>query len=116
MRDNPVRQVYLLLTILLAGAGTALRADTPEAAAGDGTGLPSWMLAQNEPPPPDDTAPPQGRLLLRNSLQPQEEQEERYCMTVCAAWGEDCTFINRGMGGTTRTCRRVCQQFTEECF
>lgn len=116
MRDYPVLQVFLFLTILLASALTALRAETPETASGGGAPSPSWMLAQNESPPPGDTVPQQGRLLMPNALQPQEEQESRNCMTVCAAWGEDCTYINRGIGGTTRTCRRVCQQFAEECF
>ena len=93
-----------------------LRADPPDGLTRDDTRLPAWMLAQNESPPPGEDAPPQDRLLLPNSLQPLEQQEGRNCMTVCAAWGEDCTYINRGIGGTTRICRRVCQQFTEECF
>jgi len=44
------------------------------------------------------------------------EREGRKCMTVCAKWGEECTYTDRGAAGTTRDCRRTCQQFTEECF
>jgi len=46
----------------------------------------------------------------------QSNAKEKKCMTVCARWGEDCTYTDRGIGGTSRSCRRTCQQFTEECF
>jgi hypothetical protein len=59
--------------------------------------------------------PPSGTIILPDSLVNNPE-EEKNCMTVCARWGEDCTYINRGIGGMTRSCRRTCQQFKEECF
>ena len=78
---------------------------------------PARELAQHDTDPPEqEKAPRERQLILPNTLQPREEEEGQNCMTVCAAWGEDCTYINRGIGGTTRSCRRVCQQFTEECF
>jgi hypothetical protein len=65
---------------------------------------------------PKTTLPqPSGTILLPDSLTNSSNVEKK-CMTVCAAWGEDCTYINRGAGGMTRSCRRTCQQFTEECF
>ena len=63
----------------------------------------------------DEVTTPSGTLILPDSLAP-INNEEKKCMTVCARWGEDCAYINRGVGGTTRSCRRTCQQFTEECF
>ena len=44
------------------------------------------------------------------------EKTEKQCMTVCSHWGESCTLINRGIGGTSQKCRRTCKQFSEECF
>jgi hypothetical protein len=61
------------------------------------------------------TQVPSGSLLLPESGGAGNEEEKK-CMTVCGRWGEDCTYINRGAGGTTRSCRRTCQQFTQECF
>jgi len=61
------------------------------------------------------TQVPSGSLLLPEASGASNEKEKK-CMTVCGRWGEDCTYINRGVGGTTRSCRRTCQQFTQECF
>ncbi|MGY8814944.1 MAG: hypothetical protein ACKVHQ_09540, partial [Gammaproteobacteria bacterium] len=74
----------------------------------------SIILTQNTEKVEEST-PQSGTLLLPESLIP-DNKEEKKCMTVCAQWGEDCTFINRGAGGMTRNCRRTCQQFSEECF
>jgi hypothetical protein len=63
----------------------------------------------------EESKPQSGTLLFPESLIPTNKDEKK-CMTVCAQWGEDCTYINRGVGGTTRNCRRTCQQFIEECF
>jgi len=60
---------------------------------------------------------PAGSLLLPDDGKGTGAGEEKQrCMTVCARWGEDCTYVNRGAGGTTRECRRACKQYTEECF
>jgi len=71
-------------------------------------------LVQNATPQTNPPLP-SGTILLPDSLTNSSKVEKK-CMTVCAAWGEDCTYINRGAGGMTRSCRRTCQQFTEECF
>ena len=63
----------------------------------------------------DKPVPPPANLLLPDSMT-QTNKDEKKCMTVCAQWGEDCTYINRGAAGMTRSCRRSCIQFTEECF
>ncbi len=94
----------LLLTALLFGAWNAVSAE-------DNT----YLLAQNAQHPPENTTPPSGTLVLPADTAG-EETTEKKCMTVCASWGEECTYINRGAGGTTRSCRRTCQQYTEECF
>lgn len=61
--------------------------------------------------------PPSGTLIFPDSYpKGQEDSSGKKCMTVCARWGEECTYVNRGTAGTTRNCRRSCQQFTEECF
>lgn len=73
------------------------------------------QLAQNLPLTPAPESQPSGRLLLPDE-QSSNDSKEKKCMTVCASWGEDCSYINRGSGGTTRSCRRTCQQYTEECF
>lgn len=60
--------------------------------------------------------PVPGTLVIPGQEQQQAGDKKKKCMTVCARWGEECTYINRGAGGTTRKCRRTCKQFTEECF
>jgi hypothetical protein len=74
----------------------------------------SMILVQNTDKM-EESRPQSGTLLFPESLIPINKDEKK-CMTVCAQWGEDCTFINRGAGGMTRNCRRTCQQFAEECF
>jgi len=70
---------------------------------------------QNEEGRRNETvSPPANRRLPEPVSQP--AAPEKKCMVVCARWGEDCTYNDRGIGGTTRDCRRTCQQFTEECF
>jgi hypothetical protein len=59
-------------------------------------------------------SPPSIRPMPETVSQP--AATEKQCMVVCARWGEDCTYNDRGIGGTTRDCRRTCQQFSEECF
>jgi hypothetical protein len=58
--------------------------------------------------------PMPGTLVLPGEVK--QKQDGKKCMTVCARWGEECVYINRGTGGTERKCRRTCQQFTSECF
>ncbi len=74
-----------------------------------------FNLVQNSSSQSNVPPPPSGTIILPDSLV-NKPDEEKKCMTVCARWGEDCTYINRGAGGMTRSCRRTCQQFTEECF
>jgi len=70
---------------------------------------------QNEEGHRNKTAsPPSIRRMPEPVSQP--AASEKQCMVVCARWGEDCTYNDRGIGGTTRDCRRTCQQFSEECF
>ena len=74
------------------------------------------QLTQNEQiVPPVINTPASGTLLLPTDAAGKENTEKK-CMTLCASWGEECSYINRGTAGTTRSCRRTCQQYTEECF
>ncbi len=75
------------------------------------------LLAQNEQTAPErvEPAPAPGTLILPGEQQDKDSAGKK-CMTVCAQWGEECNYINRGSAGTTRSCRRTCQQYTEECF
>lgn len=75
------------------------------------------LLAQNRDSGTEGRPPAPGTLVLpgQDSGKEANNRKEK-CMTVCARWGEECTLINRGAGGTTRKCRRTCKQFTEECF
>ncbi len=59
-----------------------------------------------------------GTLLLPAGVESGDAADtaKKQCMTVCSRWGEECTFINRGIGGMSRKCRRACKQFSEECF
>jgi hypothetical protein len=72
------------------------------------------QLVQNTAPQPLP-APAPGNQLFPGTNE-RNEREGKNCMTVCARWGEECTYTDRGKSGTTRDCRRTCQQFTEECF
>ena len=74
----------------------------------------SYLLTQNDNVDPDKSVP--GRLILPSDSSEKKGEEEKKCMTVCAQWGEECNYINRGSAGTTRSCRRMCKQYTEECF
>lgn len=73
------------------------------------------VLTQNNDSRSDEQGPRPGTLVMPGQ-EKEDEQVKEKCMTVCARWGEECTYINRGTGGTTRKCRRTCKQFTEECF
>lgn len=94
----------VLLTALLLGMWNTVWAE------GD-----TFLLTQTEQQTPENTTLPTGSLVLPGDPAG-EETKEKKCMTVCASWGEECSYINRGAGGTTRSCRRTCQQYTEECF
>lgn len=67
-----------------------------------------------------DSGPLPGQLIVPGSQQPSQDQNQdkkgKQCMTTCAQWGEECMLVNQGAGGMQRRCRRVCKQFTEECF
>ena len=79
--------------------------------------LDQYLLAQGQDGQQGDTpviAPLPGTLVLPEHTT--RDDTEKKCMTVCARWGEECTYINRGTAGTTRSCRRTCQQYTQECF
>jgi len=95
-----------ILLCLLAGGFTA------SSAAQD-----MGLLTQNEQIAPERVvpAPAPGTLILPGE-QLDKDSASKKCMTVCAQWGEECNYINRGSAGTTRSCRRTCQQYTEECF
>jgi hypothetical protein len=73
------------------------------------------QLAQNEQTVPEKVSPAPGTLVIPGEL-PDQNTAGKKCMTVCALWGEECSYVNRGPAGTTRSCRRTCQQYTEECF
>lgn len=73
------------------------------------------VLAQNNDSRSGEQAPRPGTLVMPGQ-EKEDKQVREKCMTVCARWGEECAYINRGTGGTTRKCRRTCKQFTEECF
>jgi hypothetical protein len=108
---------FMVLAIVLPGA--VLAADWDGLPGAAFSGAPRYLLVQeagNDVQNGAETqAPPSGTLVLPESMQQNNERQEK-CMTVCAEWGEDCTYINRGAGGTTRMCRRTCRRFTEECF
>ena len=75
------------------------------------------LLAENGAQGSDTPDPMPGTLLLPDDAQePDKKDGEKKCMTVCARWGEECQYINRGTGGLSKKCRRTCKQFTEECF
>jgi len=73
------------------------------------------VLTQSADDRSGERAPRPGTLIIPGK-EKREKQAEEKCMTVCARWGEECVYVNRGAGGTTRKCRRTCKQFTEECF
>ena len=75
------------------------------------------FLVENGNDGRESTSPAPGSLVLPDeSKVPEENTGEKKCMTVCARWGEECQYINRGAGGLSKKCRRACKQFTEECF
>lgn len=73
------------------------------------------VLTENDSRQTDGQSPIPGQLVMPEEKKDGDDKKEK-CMTVCARWGEECTYVNRGAGGTTRKCRRACKQFTEECF
>ncbi|MEX2353574.1 MAG: hypothetical protein WD709_05255 [Gammaproteobacteria bacterium] len=78
----------------------------------------TYLLAQAENERPiqgNESTPPTVNSLFPDRVA-QPVAKDKKCMVVCASWGEECTYIDRGPAGTTRSCRRTCQQFTEECF
>ncbi|NNE36807.1 MAG: hypothetical protein HKN08_00770 [Gammaproteobacteria bacterium] len=102
-----------LCTLLVFTAVKAQDTDQLDSATGESADV--LNLVQNTDSQSIVPPPPSGTIILPDSLV-NNPDEEKKCMTVCARWGEDCTYINRGAGGMTRSCRRTCQQFTEECF
>lgn len=50
---------------------------------------------------------------MQNNIQVQQAADGKRCMMVCIRWGEDCV-ISPKTG--KRTCRRVCEEFGEQCF
>jgi len=58
----------------------------------------SIMLAADEQKIKVTPEPESGSLLLPAASE--ENEKEKKCMTVCSRWGEECMFINRGVGGT----------------
>lgn len=77
--------------------------------------LDNYLLTQNEQQPAEVDPPASGTLLLPDDKTTDNNADNK-CMTVCSSWGEECTYVNRGSGGTTRSCRRTCQQYRQECF
>ena len=75
------------------------------------------LLVENGKGDRESSSPTSGTLVLpENQLAPEDKPGDKKCMTVCARWGKDCQYIDRGSGGLTEKCRRTCKQFTEECF
>lgn len=75
------------------------------------------LLVENENGDRESTPPASGTLVLpENQLAPEDKSGDKKCMTVCARWGKECQYINRGNGGLSEKCRRTCKQFSEECF
>ena len=72
------------------------------------------QLVQNTSPQTRQN--PQSGNQIFPSTNDRNDREGKKCMTVCARWGEECNYTDRGAAGTTRDCRRTCKQFTEECF
>ena len=108
-------RTVFLLSILLPVTGYSQEGiEVPDEDVNTFTSERGYDLVQS-PDSAQTPVPQSGTILLPDSLSP-TEKEEKKCMTVCARWGEDCTYVNRGSAGMTRTCRRSCQQFTEECF
>jgi len=103
IHSRNIREVLspLAMLVLLAGAMSAHAAEDEE----------------KEKQPIIQEAEPGTLLLPAGVEEPQApDKAEKQCMTVCSRWGEECTLINRGIGGTSRKCRRACKQFSEECF
>lgn len=108
---------YVLSFVLITGIPDALMADDAALPATNQdvqTAIEQFLVAQNEQPTDENTPPPSGTLVL--PADNNKDGAEKRCMTVCDQWGEECTYINRGLAGTTRNCRRSCQRYTEECF
>ncbi|MEJ2760455.1 MAG: hypothetical protein P8126_02650 [Gammaproteobacteria bacterium] len=93
----------LLLLLLLPAGGSV--ADAAVLLTGD----PPGASQGRDQPAPAAVEMPSGK-------QGHNQTKKKSCMTVCARWGKECTYVNRGPGGTTKKCRRVCKQFTQECF
>ena len=94
--------LYLALALCAATATTARAA----------------VVLTGDPPPSSEQQGrhPPGSLTTSPAEQGEAGTKPKKCMTVCAHWGEECTYVNQGPGGTTKKCRRACKQFTEECF
>jgi hypothetical protein len=107
----------LLIALLIAVPSTPLHAvEALHFETGDVySRVDAYLLAQNEQRPAEVNPPASGTLLLPADNTTDNDAEKK-CMTVCSSWGEECTYVNRGSGGTTRSCRRTCQQYTQECF
>ena len=114
----------LLLPLLLLWSGSLFAATgfgtlSLEGRGGEFTQAPGrtaglQFLVENEGQADQDTPAP-GTLVLPAATD-DDSKKDKKCMTVCARWGEECQYINRGAGGTSQKCRRACKQFTEECF
>jgi hypothetical protein len=95
-------KIYVLFLVL-----SAAMASTATAAV---------VLTGDPPPGPEQRNSPPASLATPGADRDKVREKEKKCMTVCARWGEECAYINKGPGGTTKKCRRACKQFSQECF
>lgn len=118
--QNPAAVISLLLLLIGSPPLSAAVAGFP------GSGV-QWLQDRAGPVDPvllagnaksdRGSVPAPGTLVIPGEDEDRENDTgEKKCMTVCARWGEDCQYIDRGAGGLSKKCRRACQQFTEECF
>jgi hypothetical protein len=74
------------------------------------------VLTGDPPSGSEQSNSPPASLTSKGGDQDKAKDKETKCMTVCARWGKECVYINKGPGGTIKKCRRACKQFTKECF
>ncbi len=112
----------LLLVHQAATAVPSLQQNTPYPHVMDRNAAVLYAQVDSEADSGPDAEPPyqqieSGTLVLPAALgKDRQDKAKKQCMTVCGRWGEECIFINRGTGGTTKKCRRACKNFVEECF
>jgi hypothetical protein len=113
-----IRRLLLLLVLICAQWNLALAQDFAPGNTSNADAysrIDVYLLSQNEQDASGIIPPASGTLLLPADNSNGDTSDKK-CMTVCANWGEECSYINKGSGGTTRICRRTCQQYKKESF